>query len=72
MLSMAFAKEINLENPLGTKGEVITQLARLYYHMWNKACSYGWINPSTFKKVFCQHNMMFMGYDQHDSAEFLT
>ena len=53
MLSMAFAKEINLENPLGTKGEVITQLARLYYHMWNKACSYGWINPSTFKKVFC-------------------
>ena len=60
---MTFHGEINKENPLGTKGEVITHLARLYYQMWNKACSYGYVNPSHFKKAFCQHNLMFMGYD---------
>ena len=50
---MSFRDEINLENPLGTKGEVVTQLAQLYFQMWNKACSYGYVNPSKFKKAFC-------------------
>ena len=72
LLSMAFGKEINKDNPLGTGGEVVTQLASLYYSMWNKACAFGYVNPSTFKKVFCDHSIMFQGYDQHDSAEFLA
>ena len=69
---MTFGKEINKDNPLGTGGEVVTQLASLYYSMWNKACAFGYVNPSTFKKVFCSHSIMFQGYDQHDSAEFLA
>ena len=40
--------------------------------MWNKSSNYGYVNPSTFKKVFSQHSPMYSGYDQHDSAEFLA
>ena len=53
LLSMAFREEINLANPLGSQGEVVTALAGLYYQMWNKACAYGYVNPSNFKKTFC-------------------
>lgn len=63
MLSMRFQDEINMVNPLGSKGEIVTQLASLFYQMWNKSSSSGYVNPSTFKKVFCQHSPMYTGYD---------
>ena len=69
---MHYREEINLENPLGSKGEVVTHLTMLFYRMWNKSCSWDFVNPSTFKKVFCKQNAMYAGYDQHDSAEFLA
>ena len=79
LLSMSFKDEINLANVLGTQGEVISQLAKLFYQMWNKAyqssnywSSTGFINPGRFKKIFSKHNIMFEGYEQHDSAEFLA
>ena len=72
LLSMAFKDEINLANPLGSQGEVVMALAKLYYQMWNKVCAYGYVNPSNFKKTFCKHNIMFQGYEQHDSQEFLS
>jgi ubiquitin C-terminal hydrolase len=40
--------------------------------MWNKVCAFGYVNPSHFKKIFGEHNIMFQGYEQHDSQEFLS
>ena len=35
LLTMAFKDEINLANPLGSQGEVVMALAKLFYQMWN-------------------------------------
>lgn len=72
LLGMHFYSEINTSNILGSKGEIVTALAKLWYNKWNKSCSYGHVNPSHFKKIFCEHSPMYQGYEQHDSAEFLA
>lgn len=69
---MHYKFELNTDNPLGSSGEVLSALAELWYSMWNKSTNYSYVNPSQFKKVFCNHSPMYMGYQQHDSAEFLA
>ena len=36
-LQMKYKNEINLQNPLGSKGEVVNTFSNLLYKMWNKA-----------------------------------
>ena len=72
ILGMHYKFELNTDNPLGSGGEVLTALAELWFSMWNKSTSYSFVNPSQFKKVFCNHSPMYIGYQQHDSAEFLA
>ena len=59
LLGMHFYNEINAENVLGSKGEIVTALAKLWYHKWNRACNYGHVNPSHFKKILCAHSPMY-------------
>ena len=35
-LSMRFRDEINLANPLGTKGDVVSRFAEVLYNLWAK------------------------------------
>ncbi|KAG9098317.1 ubiquitin-specific protease doa4 [Ceratobasidium sp. UAMH 11750] len=61
--------EVNMLNPLGTRGE----LAGAFYHqlrdMWQAEMPY--LTPIGFRKSICQHARQFAGSEQHDSQEFL-
>lgn len=68
-LSKKYKSEINLDNPLGSKGVISKQYAGLIKHLWcNQSDVY---SPNSFKKCVGQINQMYQGYQQHDSQEFL-
>ena len=69
-LSDNYLKDINKENPLGTKGKIARKYASLLKHLW-----YGTdesIIPWELKKTVEQFNNIFVGYAQHDAQEFLS
>lgn len=62
--------EVNLVNPLGTKGKLLTEflfLIREYYKTKKSS-----LNPAKFKQTLCTYLTTFEGYSQHDSQEFLS
>ena len=69
-LSCNYVKDINKTNPLGTKGELLKELGKLYLEFWSSR-RYK-IAPSNFKRKLTDHLSTFEGYSQHDSQEFLS
>ncbi len=56
-----FKEEVNYNNPLGTKGELASQYARLLNELWNKSNDV--YTPSHLKKILGEKNPMFSGYN---------
>ncbi|CAN0276785.1 unnamed protein product, partial [Laminaria digitata] len=54
----------------GTKGELAKAFGDLVRGMWEgkERCIY----PRDFRDVLCDHAQQFLGYEQHDSQEFLA
>lgn len=63
-------KEANLNNPLGTKGELLSSFCSLFKKFWR--CSSYRHSPSEFKHTVNKHLTFFEGYGQHDAQEFLS
>lgn len=62
--------DINIDNPLGTKGDLSLAYREVLNHMWNvNNKSYC---PDNFKRVLSQHCPRFGGYEQQDSHEFMS
>jgi len=69
-LEDAYETEINKDNPLGTKGELVRAYASLVKSLWSDEHSV--VSPRQFKFVLGQHAEQFVGYDQHDSQELIA
>jgi len=69
-LNCDWREEINLDNPLGTKGVLATTYADLLDNLWRGEKAI--FSPKKFKKKLGQYNEQFQGYDQHDSQELIT
>ncbi|CAD8047703.1 unnamed protein product [Paramecium sonneborni] len=69
-LKNLYFDEINMDNPLGTKGQLVKKVGSLIKKMWcgDKQT----ITPINYKKAVGQFQPMFSGYDQHDSSELIT
>ena len=70
ILSKKYESEINYQNPLGTKGNLITEYSYLITEMWKGASSE--LFPYRFKKAFCMFAKQFEGTFQHDCQEMLS
>ncbi|KAL8278990.1 hypothetical protein RQP46_008659 [Phenoliferia psychrophenolica] len=64
-----FKADINLVNPLGTKGALASAVAELIRAIW--AQSYIFLSPVTFRENICKWAPQFRGTEQHDAQEFL-
>lgn len=65
-----YLPEINVSNPIGTKGELSKAYAKVIQKMW-----YGEDNslaPTDLKRAIGKFQPMFLGYDQHDSGELIS
>ncbi|CAD8077505.1 unnamed protein product [Paramecium sonneborni] len=62
--------EINMDNPIGTKGYLVKRVGSLLKKLWygEKAV----VTPTNYKKAIGQFQPMFKGYHQHDSSELIT
>lgn len=58
-------KEINVDNPLGTKGKLVRKYASLLKNLWGGSSNT--FSPFAFKSAIGQFQPMFAGYNQHDS-----
>ncbi|GAA5843592.1 hypothetical protein JCM11251_007125 [Rhodosporidiobolus azoricus] len=65
----AYRKDINVVNPLGTKGQLANAVAELIRALW--AMNYHFLSPVTFREQICRVAPQFRGSDQHDAQEFL-
>ncbi|XP_004346117.2 ubiquitin specific peptidase 15 [Capsaspora owczarzaki ATCC 30864] len=65
-----FKDEINTKNNLGTKGEVVSQLAHLVKDLWSGR--FKCIRPDDFKSGLVKFAPQFQGSLQHDAQEFLA
>lgn len=68
-LSGAYVKELNRTNPIGTKGELATEFARLVQALWSGRS--GAVTPRDFKWTLGQYAHQFSGYQQQDSQELM-
>jgi ubiquitin carboxyl-terminal hydrolase 4/11/15 len=65
-ISSRYVKDINKENPLGTRGELSTAFAKMVQNLWfGKDSSFA---PTQLKKAIGKYQPMFSGYNQHDSS----
>ncbi|CAD8078254.1 unnamed protein product [Paramecium sonneborni] len=69
-LSNQYFDEINMNNPIGTKGQLVKRVGSLLKKLWygEKAV----VTPTNYKKAIGQFQPMFKGYHQHDSSELIT
>uniref|UniRef100_A0A1J3EWG4 Ubiquitin carboxyl-terminal hydrolase n=1 Tax=Noccaea caerulescens TaxID=107243 RepID=A0A1J3EWG4_NOCCA len=65
-----YSKEINLDNPLGMKGEIALAFGDLLRSLWAPGAST--IAPRTFKAKLARFAPQFSGFNQHDSQELLA
>ncbi|CAD8117954.1 unnamed protein product [Paramecium sonneborni] len=65
-----FFDEINEDNPLGTKGQLVRKYASLIKKLW--CGDKNIVIPTSFKKAVGQFQPMFKGFQQHDSSELIT
>eukprot|EP00638_Chattonella_subsalsa_P000224 CAMPEP_0117740088 /NCGR_PEP_ID=MMETSP0947-20121206/4139_1 /TAXON_ID=44440 /ORGANISM="Chattonella subsalsa, Strain CCMP2191" /LENGTH=1058 /DNA_ID=CAMNT_0005556147 /DNA_START=142 /DNA_END=3318 /DNA_ORIENTATION=+ len=66
----AYANEINRDNPLGTKGELVEAYASLVKALWGNEGRV--VTPRNFKYTLGRFAEQFMGYEQHDSQELIA
>ena len=69
-LSGRYVKEINMNNPLGTKGELSRSYGKLVTKMWYDDESS--TAPAALKRAIGRFQPMFSGYEQHDSGELIS
>ncbi|CAD8163336.1 unnamed protein product [Paramecium pentaurelia] len=69
-LKNLYFNEINMDNPLGTQGQLVKKVGSLIKKIWcgDKQT----ITPTNYKKAVGQFQPMFKGYHQHDSSELMT
>eukprot|EP00485_Elphidium_margaritaceum_P003456 CAMPEP_0202694858 /NCGR_PEP_ID=MMETSP1385-20130828/8600_1 /ASSEMBLY_ACC=CAM_ASM_000861 /TAXON_ID=933848 /ORGANISM="Elphidium margaritaceum" /LENGTH=1807 /DNA_ID=CAMNT_0049350777 /DNA_START=152 /DNA_END=5575 /DNA_ORIENTATION=- len=65
-----YKQDINKTNPLGMKGELAHEFAKLISDVWSG--EYRVIAPKSLKRALCKFAPQFAGFQQHDSQEFLT
>ncbi|GAA6027384.1 hypothetical protein JCM8097_007815 [Rhodosporidiobolus ruineniae] len=65
----AYRKDVNLVNPLGTKGALANAVAELIRALWGQG--YKFLSPVTFREQICRVAPQFRGSEQHDAQEFL-
>ncbi len=65
-----YEKEINLDNPLGSKGKLAKNYAKFIKAMW--CSSQSTFSPYNLKAAVAKLNPIFSGYAQHDSQEFFS
>ncbi|XP_010493261.1 PREDICTED: ubiquitin carboxyl-terminal hydrolase 8 [Camelina sativa] len=65
-----YSKEINLDNPLGMKGEIALAFGDLLRSLWAPGAST--VAPRTFKGKLARFAPQFSGFNQHDSQELLA
>jgi ubiquitin carboxyl-terminal hydrolase 4/11/15 len=63
-------EELNLDNPLGMKGEIASSYAELIRNMWSGKYSY--TVPRNFKIAVGRFAPQFSGYQQQDSQELMA
>lgn len=61
-------RDLNVTNPLGSKGAVVTAYYQLLVNVWSG--KYSCINPSEFKHTFSTFCPIFHNTLQHDAQEF--
>ncbi len=61
---------VNKNNPIGSKGKLVESYVELIKHLWfgNENS----IEPYDFKETIGEINIMFKGFQQHDTHEFLS
>ncbi|CAD8074353.1 unnamed protein product [Paramecium primaurelia] len=69
-LSNKYFEEINEDNPLGTKGQLVRKFGSLLKKLW--CGDKNIVIPTSFKKAVGQFQPMFKGFQQHDSSELIT
>ena len=69
-LSSSYRRDINLENPLGYRGEVANAFANLMELMWRGGLRS--VVPRGFKRTLAQHTHLCQGAEQHDSQDLLS
>eukprot|EP00484_Ammonia_sp_Unknown_P030159 CAMPEP_0197028598 /NCGR_PEP_ID=MMETSP1384-20130603/8245_1 /TAXON_ID=29189 /ORGANISM="Ammonia sp." /LENGTH=1787 /DNA_ID=CAMNT_0042457619 /DNA_START=164 /DNA_END=5527 /DNA_ORIENTATION=+ len=65
-----YKQDINKTNPLGMKGELAHEFAKLVSDIWSG--EYKVIAPRSLKKALSKFAPQFSGWQQHDSQEFLA
>ncbi|XP_010535731.1 PREDICTED: ubiquitin carboxyl-terminal hydrolase 8 isoform X2 [Tarenaya hassleriana] len=65
-----YSREINLDNPLGMKGEIALAFGDLLRNLWAPGAST--VAPRTFKAKLARFAPQFSGFNQHDSQELLA
>ena len=66
-----YKREVNTDNPLGSKGKMALAFAGLVTQVAREENGVT-ISPSAFREAVCALNPMFKGAEQHDSQEFLA
>lgn len=69
-LKGTYKEHINLDNPIGTKGVLARAYTNLLKNIYNGTSDT--FSPWDFKQAISGFQTMFMGYQQHDTQEFLN
>uniref|UniRef100_A0A8C5MHD4 Ubiquitin carboxyl-terminal hydrolase n=1 Tax=Leptobrachium leishanense TaxID=445787 RepID=A0A8C5MHD4_9ANUR len=69
-LNDKYQEELNLDNPLGMRGEIAKSYADLIKQMWSGKYSY--VTPRAFKTQVGRFAPQFSGYQQQDCQELLA
>ncbi|KAJ0403993.1 hypothetical protein ATCC90586_010033 [Pythium insidiosum] len=67
---LLFENDVNEENPLGMKGMIAREFAKLVNKMWGGEFSV--VSPTGLKSVIGQYAPQFAGYQQQDSQEVMN
>lgn len=70
ILDGRYRSDINVTNPLGTKGKLVESYGKLIQDIWSG--EYKCIAPMDFKKTLGKFAPRFSGWDQNDSQELLA
>lgn len=69
-ISSSYLRDINTDNPLGMKGKLAEEFAKLVRDLWSGQASA--VAPREFKSKLEGFAPQFSGYQQHDSQELLA
>eukprot|EP00127_Corallochytrium_limacisporum_P007054 Clim_evm14s241 gene=Clim_evmTU14s241 len=69
-LNEGYERDLNPKNPLGMKGEIATEYAKVLRELWYSKYKEA-VAPRKLKAVISRYAPQFDGYGQHDSQELL-